>query len=98
MGKKSEERQSSIDVTSLWLSVEVNLPGDGCAYAIVCEFTGYTYMDLLFHCLTHCAAAAHRRNSEIMERLFLLSAKILLSKLMFSFFSLPNAECFRLDG
>lgn len=60
-GGEEEERQRSIDVTSLWLSVEVNLLGNGWAYAIVCELAGFTSMDLLFHCLTQRAAAAYRQ-------------------------------------
>lgn len=32
-----------------------------------------------FHCLTYCAAAAHKRNSEMTERLFLLFLSLSLS-------------------
>lgn len=79
-GEEEQERQSSIDVTSLWLSVEVNLLGDGWAYAIVCELTGFTSMDLLFHCMTQRAATAYRQNTEMIEREFLPSQEFLLLK------------------
>lgn len=81
-GDRRSER-SSIDVTSLWLSVEVNLLGDGWAYAIVCELTGFARMDLLFHRLSQCPATVYRQNTEMIKGQFPLSEEFLMSTCFF---------------
>lgn len=71
-GERAKSSRAALTSPASGYQWQVNLLGDGCAYAIVCELTGYTAMDWLFHCLTQCAAAAHRQNTEKMERQFLL--------------------------
>lgn len=70
--------------------MEVNLLGDGCAYAIVCEHTGCTSMDLLFHCVDLGELVQPTdKTSGMMERPRLLSAEFLLLQWMRSY----SAKC-----
>lgn len=58
--------KSETDVTSLWLSVEFNLLGNGWAYAIVCKPTGVLSLELTY--VVCCCSL--QTNSEMIRREF----------------------------
>lgn len=96
-GRSEQEKQSSIDVSGLWLSAEVNLLGGwmclcNCLWAHRLHVYGFA-IPLFDPVCCHSPQTKHR---DVGEAISSLCGVFVLSEWMFS--PLPNAICFRLDG